>query len=424
VLAWLDFGAGMSLLAVAVVGMRRFRVSALFALAAAVAWFVVPVAPGLVLLHRPLLLHSILALPRRRIVGLLPYLLLLSAWIQLLLPVGALPWAAGVTAGLAVAVAVRPSRVGLVEPRPALLILAATLVAPVVERAVWPQYDESGLPVATYLCGVIVCSGDMIRAMLASDLHEADSVIELSERTPDQAMRELSQAVEAGTRRGPALHSALALLVDNVRLQEDLADRIEEVRASRARLIDAASGERQRLERVLSDGALRYLDELQWSLGAMAPSGDPDPTLESCREESVRLREDLELLARGLHPRVLSDRGLAVALEQLCSRSPVPVEVRVPAGRFPERTETTVWYACAEALANVWKHAVATQVVVQVEASPGSLRAVVRDDGVGGAMLSSGGGLAGLVDRVTGVGGRLSLASSTAGTDVTIEVPY
>jgi signal transduction histidine kinase len=155
----------------------------------------------------------------------------------------------------------------------------------------------------------------------------------------------------------------------------------------------------------------------------MAPSRDPDPTLVTCQEESVRLREDLEQLARGLHPRVLSDRGLAVALEQLCSHSPVPVHVHVPAGRFPERTETTVWYACAEALANVWKHAVATQVVVQVEASPDTLTAVVRDDGVGGARLSPGGGLAGLVDRVSGVGGRLSLASTTAGTHVTIEVP-
>ena len=418
-LEWLDTAAGLSLVAVGLVGWRRFRTSALFAAAAAAAWFVVPLAPALVLLHRPLLLHSVVTLPRQA--GRSVRALLAVAWVTMLLPASAQPWAAAATSVLAVVVAL-----GTDAPtRPALLVLSGGLVLPVVERAGWPQYSDAGLPVATYLCAVIVCSATVIRTMLESGLREADSVIELSDRTPDQAMADLRQlaAQEAGSWRGGALASALALLEDNQRLQRDLAERIEAVRASRARLIDAASGERQRLERVLSEGALRYLDELDESLRSLPGAARTEPLLEACLEEVTRLRDDLEQLARGLHPRVLSDRGLREALEQLCRHSPVPVELRVPAGRFPERSETTLWYACAEALANVWKHAQASQVVVHIEESTGALKALVRDDGVGGATLSSGGGLAGLADRLSDVEGRLSLTSSPAGTDVTIEVP-
>ena len=421
VLAWLDAVAGLSLLAVGLVGWRHYRTSAAFAAAAAVAWFVVPVAPALVLLHRPLLFHSVLALPGRPVAGLLPRLLLLTAWIGLLLPAAAQPWVALATAALAVAVALKAA----VVARPALLALAVGLALPVVERAVWPQYVDAGLAVATYLCAVTACSAAMLLEMLGSGLRHADSVIELSDRTPDQALAALRPlaTAEASTRPGGPLASALTLLEDNMRLQQDLAERIDEVRASRARLIEATSDERQRLERMLSDGVMRYLDGLEENLDSMADHEHADPMLAACREEVARLREDLEQMARGLHPRVLSDRGLAVAIEQLCQRSPVPVQVHAPAGRFPERTETTVWYAVAEALANVWKHANATHVVVHLEASPSALKASVHDDGIGGATLSSGGGLAGLVDRLSDVEGRLSLASTPAGTAVTIEVP-
>ena len=423
-LVWLDAVAGLSLLAAAAVGWRRFRTTALFAAAAAAAWFVVPLAPGLALLHRPLMIHSVLALPRRGVEGGLSWGLVLAGWTALLLPLSVQPLAAVVTAALAVAVALRPSELGSAVTRPVLLILAAGLVLPVAERTAWPESVGLGLPYATYLCAVIFCSAALVRAMLASGLREANWVIELSDRTPDEALVELRRlASDTAGRTDGALGSALMLVEDNARLQRDLAERIEEVRASRARLIDAAVVERQRLEGVLSEGALRYLDELEVTLTSMA-GAEPEQALATCLEELTRLREDLEQLARGLHPRVLSDQGLAVALEQLAGHSPVPVQVRVPTGRFPERTETTMWYACAEAMANVWKHAQATRVQLHVEESTGgALRAVVRDDGVGGASLSSGGGLAGLVDRLSDVEGRLSIASTPAGTDVTIEVP-
>ena len=284
VLAWLDAVAGLSLLAVGLVGWRHYRTSAAFAAAAAVAWFVVPVAPALVLLHRPLLFHSVLALPGRPVAGLLPRLLLLTAWIGLLLPAAAQPWVALATAALAVAVALKAA----VVARPALLALAVGLALPVVERAVWPQYVDAGLAVATYLCAVTACSAAMLLEMLGSGLRHADSVIELSDRTPDQALAALRPlaTAEASTRPGGPLASALALLEDNMRLQQDLAERIDEVRASRARLIEATSDERQRLERMLSDGVMRYLDGLEENLDSMADHEHADPMLAACRRRS------------------------------------------------------------------------------------------------------------------------------------------
>jgi signal transduction histidine kinase len=134
-------------------------------------------------------------------------------------------------------------------------------------------------------------------------------------------------------------------------------------------------------------------------------------------------RDDLEQLARGLHPRVLVEEGLAAALGDLSQRSPVPVEVTASVGRFPERIETTLWYACAEAVANTWKHARATAVSVDIAELGGVLVATIRDNGVGGARMSPGGGLSGLADRLSTVNGELELASGESGTAVSIRVP-
>jgi signal transduction histidine kinase len=299
------------------------------------------------------------------------------------------------------------------------------LALPVLERTVWPTYAEAGLPIATYMCALTFSSAAMIRGILTPTRQETDAVVELSDGAPGQALAEFRSLaeVEADPRRREALRSAIVLLEDNARLQRELAQRIDDVRASRARLIDAAVGERRRLERVLGEGALRYLSELEDCLATTPQDTKGDPTMALCLEELARTREDLEQLARGLHPRTLADRGLAAALEELSRRSPVHVESSAPAGRFPPRIETTIWYVCAEALTNVWKYSHATTAVVRVEESGGVLTASVQDDGCGGATLSPGGGLTGLVDRVSDVGGRLVLTSGAAGTDVTVTVP-
>lgn len=426
----LDALAGGSLLVVGVVGWRRFRISAAFAFAAAAAWFVVPVLPGLALLHRPLLLHSIVALRGGRR-GVLPGTLLAVAWGAVVMPPAAQPWLSAMSAVLCLAVAGSGSTQaqGGAAPtaaRRALVVLAAGLALPVVERLVWPPHVEAGIPIATYLTAVLLCSGVMGSGMLSAGRRRTDAVIELSQPTSAEAVEQLRAltAKEVDPGRGQSLRSAIALLEDNARLQRDLASRIDEVRGSRTRLVNAAVDERRRLEQVLEAGSLRYLDELEESLRGTTAHAERDSRVRSCLDEVAHLRADLEQLARGLHPRILTERGLADALEELGRRSPVPVEVCALPGRFPEPAEATIWYACAEALANVWKHAQASRARVRLAESEGMLVASVDDDGVGGAILESGGGLMGLVDRLAAVEGSLAVSSSDAGgTCVTVRVP-
>jgi signal transduction histidine kinase len=431
IVAALDTIAGAAVLAVGVLGWRGFRTSAWFALATTVAWFVVPVAPFLVFLHRPLLLHTILALPRRRVGGWLPGVLLVVAWVGAALPRAVQPWGALATAVLCVVVSARMPRSGPRGRRPedaacrsALLLFAAGLALPVLERMFWPQFVVADLPIVTYLGAVICCAGALVRGILVSDRHGTDAVVELSAQTPAEALVELRRRALSRSEQSLGLAAAIALLEENLRLQQHLEAQIEEVRTSRTRLVGVAVDERQRLERLLANGALRYLEELEACLTSTTGFIRGDPMVAKCLREVAHTRDDLEQLARGLHPRVLGEEGLAAALGDLSERSPVPIEVKAPAGRFPERIETTLWYACAEVLANVWKHARATEVSVDVAELRGVLSATIRDNGVGGARMSPGGGLTGLADRLSAVDGELTLASSECGTAVNIRVPF
>jgi hypothetical protein len=433
----LDALTGVILLALGVLGWRYARTSAAFALAAAAAWFLAAASPLLVLVHRPLLLHSILAGHRGRVPSSLSGLLLIVAWTGTVMPTEMQPYVSLVTAALCLLTALRltePSELpmaGAARSRPktaparrALLVLSVGLALPVLERAVGPAYDELDIPLATYMCAISASAAVMLVGLMAAERHE-DAVIELANSAPAGALadfRRLAEIVPSSVHTR-AWNLAIDLLEDNARLQRELVDRIEEVRASRDRLVDAAVVERQRLERVLSEGAFRYLDELEGLLET-APRHDPEDALtKACLGEIGHTRDDLEQLARGLHPRLLAERGLAAALAELGQHSDVPVEVRAPTKRFSEPVETAMWYACAEAMANVLKHARANKTVVCVTESPGSLCASIQDDGVGGAILAPGGGLAGLVDRLSVVDGSLELTSSPSGTAVMVEVP-
>jgi signal transduction histidine kinase len=137
-----------------------------------------------------------------------------------------------------------------------------------------------------------------------------------------------------------------------------------------------------------------------------------------------RALEDLDALARGLHPRELTERGLAGALASLADTSPVPVELSVTAERMPADVEGVAYFVCAEALANAAKHAGASRITVSAQRRDGRLAVVVRDDGAGGAGFRAGGGLAGLADRVDAVGGTLGLESPPGGgTRLTADLP-
>jgi PAS domain S-box-containing protein len=192
------------------------------------------------------------------------------------------------------------------------------------------------------------------------------------------------------------------------------ADR--ELRASRARLLEVADAERKRIQRNLHDGAQQRLTSVLLDLGrARASSRERDPLLEHAIDELAAGLQEIRELARGLHPSLLTERGLVAALEALAMRTPVPVELEaLPDRRLPEQVEAAAYYVVAEALANVNKHAGARRVVVRAIEHAHHLAVAVDDDGVGGAD-EEGHGLRGLADRVEALGGRLTLESPAGG---------
>jgi PAS domain S-box-containing protein len=204
----------------------------------------------------------------------------------------------------------------------------------------------------------------------------------------------------------------------------------EELAASRARIVEAADAERRRLERNLHDGAQQRLVSLAINLRLAARACDPDDEMartafERAGDELAQALEELRELARGIHPAVLSDRGLEPAIAALAARTPVPVEWAIELDeRLPEPVEAAAYYVVAEALTNAAKHARASTVTVRIDRDNGLARIHVADDGVGGAGTTGGSGLRGLADRVEALGGRLRLHSPEGrGTTVQAEIP-
>ncbi|MGZ8783171.1 MAG: PAS domain-containing sensor histidine kinase, partial [Gaiellaceae bacterium] len=198
--------------------------------------------------------------------------------------------------------------------------------------------------------------------------------------------------------------------VTDRRLQE------EEIRASRARIVTAGDEARRRLERNLHDGAQQRLVALSLSLRLAQAKLGTDPVaaeavLEAAREELAAALDELRELARGIHPAVLTDRGLPAALEALATRSPVPVEFETPDEQLPGPVEAAAYYVIAESLANVAKYARASRATVRVLRDGECVRIVVEDDGIGGADAAAGSGIRGLTDRVAALEGTLVVDS-------------
>lgn len=203
-----------------------------------------------------------------------------------------------------------------------------------------------------------------------------------------------------------------------------------ELAASRARVVTTADAIRRRIQRDLHDGAQQQLFalalELDAAQGAMPPElGEHRAKLSQVVDGLTSVLEELREMARGIHPAILSERGLGPALEMLARRSPVPVDLAVRAEeRLPERVEDAAYYVVSEALTNAAKHARASNVEVNVDVRGGALRVAVRDDGVGGADPDRGSGLLGLKDRVEAIGGSISLHSpADQGTSLQVELP-
>ncbi|HEX8133031.1 MAG TPA: histidine kinase [Actinomycetes bacterium] len=305
---------------------------------------------------------------------------------------------------------------GLASPDRLEQALARALHDPTVQLAYWlpDQHgfvDAAGRPVELPPAG----GGRAVTIVR----HDGQAVAAL---VHDAALRDEPELVHA-------VAATARLTIENQRLQAEVRAQLEQVRASRARIVEFGDAERRRVERNLHDGAQQRLVNLSLALGiarSQVPASD-EQLAAALDEAAAELRlalAELRELARGIHPVILSEAGLGPALASLAERSPVPATVAAaPPDRLPARVEETAYYVASEALTNAAKHAHATAVSISAHRCDRGLVVEVGDDGVGGAD-PTGSGLRGLADRVAAVDGRLRVHSPVGqGTRITAELP-
>jgi signal transduction histidine kinase len=221
-----------------------------------------------------------------------------------------------------------------------------------------------------------------------------------------------------------AVSSAARLAAANARLQAAVRAQVSELRASSRRIVEAADEEGRRLERRLHEGPERRLRDLADALATARRTNGNDPLIDPVENRLAGTLDELRRLAHGLHPRVLSEHGLAEALTALAQRCPLPVTVTIADIPVPTPLESVVYFVCAEALTNITKYAHATTATVTVSATPTWLIVTVADNGSGGADPARGSGLRGLADRVETLGGRFQVTSPPErGTRLAAEIP-
>ena len=361
------------------------------------------------------------------------------------------------------------------------LVLAGIAAA----RLLLPPEEASGPSLLVYEVALCVLAGGLLAGLLVAPWQRAavaDLVVELGEARSDTLRGELSRALgdpsleigywlpdravfvdaegrvlslpDAGSGRSvtivewegqpvavllhdpavledpsllEAVASAAQLAASNARLRVEVQARVVELEVSRRRILAARDEERQRLEHRLREGAERRLGELADTLrrGRRFASGERTrDQMARAEDQLARTLEELRRLAHGLHPRVLSEHGLAGALAVLAEDLSLPVEIKISDDQLPDRVAAAVYFVCAEALANVAKHAAAAHVAVVVTSSEGWVRAEIEDDGIGGADPAHGSGLRGLADRVETFGGTLQVESASGhGTRLAAEIP-
>jgi signal transduction histidine kinase len=296
--------------------------------------------------------------------------------------------------------------------------LARALHDPTVQLAYWLPDQQAFVDGAARPIELPPAGGGRSITVLR---HDGDTVAALVHDGALDDEPELVQAVAATAR----------LTIENQRLQAEVRAQLEEVRASRARIVEFGDAERRRVERNLHDGAQQRLVNLSLALGiarsqvpATADGGELAATLDEAAEELRLALAELRELARGIYPVILTEAGLGAALASLAERSPIPATIAAaPSDRLPARVEETAYYVASEALANAAKHARATAVTISARRCDRGLEVEVDDDGVGGAN-PNGSGLRGLADRVAALDGRLRVESPTGrGTRITAELP-
>jgi signal transduction histidine kinase len=224
--------------------------------------------------------------------------------------------------------------------------------------------------------------------------------------------------------------SAMRLAVENDRLTSEVEGQLEEVRASRARIVEAGDRERRRVERDLHDGAQQRLISLSLELrvarNALGLNGDPalKRSLDRAADEAMAALSELRDLALGIHPLILTESGLGEAVESLADRTSVDVSVDIGSERYSPAAEGAAYFVISEALANVTKYAQATKATVRVRGLADRMTIEVSDDGIGGADPHAGSGLRGLADRLAALDGTITVGSPVGGgTTISAQIP-
>jgi signal transduction histidine kinase len=222
-----------------------------------------------------------------------------------------------------------------------------------------------------------------------------------------------------------AVASVARMALENERLAAQVRAQLDEVRASRSRIVEAADAERRRIERDLHDGAQQRLVALAMRLDqARGQAVGAGEIIDAATGELLQAIREVRDLAHGLHPPILTERGLAAAVEALAEQAALPVSISISSDRLPAEIEAASYFLVAESLTNAAKHAAATSVRVDASLSDGVLHLSVTDDGRGGADASRGSGLVGLVDRLAAIGGTVEVDSPAGGgTRVTADIP-
>jgi signal transduction histidine kinase len=221
--------------------------------------------------------------------------------------------------------------------------------------------------------------------------------------------------------------TAGAMALENAQLQASVRAQMEQLRASRSRIVEAGLSARRRIERDLHDGAQQRLLALKLYLTSaqnQITDSSARAAIEHTRTELRQTLQELRDLARGIHPAILTQAGLAAALEGVAERFPLPIEVDAPKSRCNPDAEATAYFLVCEALANIVKHAGATRAHVHIEQAGGHLKVTVTDDGCGGADFRADGGLVGMRDRLAALAGEITVTSPLGGgTEIEARIP-
>jgi signal transduction histidine kinase len=484
-LAAADASVGLAFIGLGVVvwQQRPSSRSGLLMVATGFAWFAGGFAGAALFLHRGPLVHLLVSYPQGRLRSRLERMVVAAAYVDAVVYSLARQDLATIALALLVVVTALVRFLGAGGPERrarAAALVAASAVALVmgfgaIGRVVDAGADSAGLWVyqavlvlvavglfadllwgrwtQAAITGLVVDLGEpegagTLQAKLARAV--GDPSLQVAYRLPDTdgyvdeagrpvalpaagASRTVTHLQEGGRQIGALVHDAAVLddpdlvnavaaaarvAVTNARLQAEVRARVSEVEASRRRIVEAGDAERRRLEGELREGAERRLAHVTKLLA------DRGPPVAGLQRELQAARAALTEFARGVHPRTLTEAGLAAALAELCARCPVPVQVSALEERLEAAVEAAIYYVCAEALTNVAKYAHASQAGVRVQRWAGLVAVDIWDDGVGRADPARGSGLRGLADRVEALKGRLRVESPPGGgTRLLAEIP-